>query len=268
MFEPVFSRLFARNTPRSRALEEPRRSAVQPPGGGAVACRDVAEARPRTVGDHGSAVLRGKVRAVFDRMLAGTYTELDNARPAQPRRKHRARVLRFLDQKGVDATNNPAGREARPAVIARRLSAGNRTEEGAETHGVLAGVFRTNRARAGISLRRWSRCSGMARVMTWSSATPHRQSRPGERPGTTFTSWTSNYLHRSWQIGKVYLNYRFSFRTRTARLPEWGLLSGPSGSTGSCGPGSLEATRTMAVSPNGRSRDSGHLKTPGRRNNG
>jgi hypothetical protein len=52
-------------------------------------------------------------------------------------------VLRFLDHDGVDATNNLAEREGRPAVIARKLSAGNRTEEGAETHAVLASVFRT-----------------------------------------------------------------------------------------------------------------------------
>ena len=36
--------------------------------------------------------------------------------------------LRFLDCDGVDATNNLAEREIRPAVMARRLSAGNRTE--------------------------------------------------------------------------------------------------------------------------------------------
>jgi transposase len=41
----------------------------------------------------------------------------------------------------VDATNNLAEREGRPAVIARKLSAGNRTEAGAETHAVLASVL-------------------------------------------------------------------------------------------------------------------------------
>jgi transposase len=45
----------------------------------------------------------------------------------------------------VDATNNLAEREIRPAVIARKLSAGNRTEAGAETHAVLASVLRTCR---------------------------------------------------------------------------------------------------------------------------
>ena len=86
-----------------------------------------------------------KFHAELDRLLSGTYTDPDNARLAKLLRKHRDSVLRFLDYDGVDATNNLAEREGRPAVIARKLSAGNRTEEGAETHAVLASVFRTYR---------------------------------------------------------------------------------------------------------------------------
>jgi transposase len=101
--------------------------------------------RRGTIGDHGYAVLRGKIHAESDRLLSGTYTDPDNARLAKLLRKHRESVLRFLDHDGVDATNNLAEREGRPAVIARKLSAGNRTEAGAETHAVLASVFRTYR---------------------------------------------------------------------------------------------------------------------------
>src|SRR4028118_1573376 len=101
--------------------------------------------RRGTVSDHGYAVLRGKVHAELERLLAGTYTDPDNARLAKLLRKHRDSVLRFLDHDEVDATNNLAEREGRPAVIARKLSAGNRTEAGAETHAVLASVFRTYR---------------------------------------------------------------------------------------------------------------------------
>ena len=101
--------------------------------------------RQGTISDHGYAVLRGKVHAELDRLLAGTYTDPDNARLAKLLRKHRDSVLRFLDHDEVDATNNLAEREGRPAVIARKLSAGNRTEAGAETHAVLASVFRTYR---------------------------------------------------------------------------------------------------------------------------
>jgi transposase len=101
--------------------------------------------RRGTIGDHGHAVPRGKVHAELGRLLAGTYTDADNARLAKLLREHRASVLRSLDHDEVDATNNLAGREGRPAVIARELSAGERTEEGAETHAVLASVFRTYR---------------------------------------------------------------------------------------------------------------------------
>lgn len=101
--------------------------------------------RRGTIGDHGYAVLRGKVHAELDRLLAGTYTDPDNARLAKLLRKHRESVLRFLDHDEVDATNNLAEREIRPGVIARKLSAGNRTEDGAETHAVLASVLRTYR---------------------------------------------------------------------------------------------------------------------------
>jgi transposase len=97
------------------------------------------------LGAHGYAVLRGKVHAELDRLLAGAYIDPDNARLARLLRKHRDSVLRFLDHDGVDATNNLAEREVRPAVIARKLSAGNRTEAGAETHAVLASVLRTCR---------------------------------------------------------------------------------------------------------------------------
>jgi transposase len=101
--------------------------------------------RRGTMGDRGYAVLRGKIHAELDRLLAGTYTDPDNARLAKRLRKQRAHLLRFLDHDGVDATNNLAEREIRPAVIARKLSAGNRTEAGAETHAVLASILRTCR---------------------------------------------------------------------------------------------------------------------------
>jgi hypothetical protein len=99
------------------------------------------------IGDRGYAVLRGKIHAELNRLLEGAYTDPDNARLAKRLRKQREHLLRFLDHDGLDATNNLAEREIRPAVIARKLSAGNRTEAGAETHAVLASVLRTCRRR-------------------------------------------------------------------------------------------------------------------------
>src|SRR5262249_26760017 len=94
---------------------------------------------------HGYAVARGRLHAELDRLLAGSYTDPDNARLAKRLRKQRDHLLRFLDHDAVEATNNLAEREIRPAVIARKLSAGNRTDAGAETHAVLASVLRTCR---------------------------------------------------------------------------------------------------------------------------
>jgi hypothetical protein len=94
---------------------------------------------------HGYAVARGRIEAAMDRLLAGTYTDPDNARLAKQLRKHRGSLFTFLYREGVEATNNRAERELRPAVIARKLSAGNRTDAGAETHAVLASILRTCR---------------------------------------------------------------------------------------------------------------------------
>ena len=76
-----------------------------------------------------------------------TYDDLLDLTRWQARQidKLRADVERLLGHDEVGATNSLAEREGRPAVIARKLSAGNRTEEGAETHAVLASLFRTYR---------------------------------------------------------------------------------------------------------------------------
>ncbi len=95
------------------------------------------------IGAHGDAVARGRLHAAWRRLLAGRYSDPDNARLARLLRKHRDSVLRFLDHDEVDGTNLLAEREIRPAVVVRKLSAGNRTEPGAETHAVLMSVLRT-----------------------------------------------------------------------------------------------------------------------------
>ena len=45
--------------------------------------------------------------------------------------KQRDHLFTFLDHDGVDATNNLAERQLRPAVIARKISCGNKTQKGA-----------------------------------------------------------------------------------------------------------------------------------------
>lgn len=62
-------------------------------------------------------------------------------------RKQYAHLFTFLDHEGVDATNNLAERQLRPAVIGRKISAGNKTARGAHTFQVLTSVTATARQR-------------------------------------------------------------------------------------------------------------------------
>jgi transposase/uncharacterized coiled-coil protein SlyX len=71
------------------------------------------------------------------------FTDPDNARFAKRLRKHREHLLRFLYVDGLDATNNQAERMLRPAVITRKTTGCSRTDEGAESHAILASVLAT-----------------------------------------------------------------------------------------------------------------------------
>lgn len=57
--------------------------------------------------------------------------------------KQRDHLFTFLDHADVPATNNLAERQLRPAVIARKLSCGNKTPAGARTWEILASVAAT-----------------------------------------------------------------------------------------------------------------------------
>jgi transposase len=67
----------------------------------------------------------------------------DNRRFARRLRKHRPHLLRFLYVDELEATNNLAERQLRPGVIIRKTNGCNRTEDGAETHSILASVLVT-----------------------------------------------------------------------------------------------------------------------------
>jgi beta-glucosidase-like glycosyl hydrolase len=58
--------------------------------------------------------------------------------------KQRDHLFEFLKHQEVEATNNQAERQLRPAVIARKTSCGNRTEKGAQTWQVLASLAVTS----------------------------------------------------------------------------------------------------------------------------
>ena len=76
------------------------------------------------------------------------FTDPDNARFAKRLRKHREHLLRFLYVDGLDATNNQAERQLRPAVITRKTTGCNRVPSGAEAHSILSSVLATCHQRA------------------------------------------------------------------------------------------------------------------------
>jgi transposase len=63
--------------------------------------------------------------------------------------KHRPNLLRFMDHPEVEFHNNRAERAIRPAVIFRKISFGNRTEQGAYFYTILASVIETYRLKNG-----------------------------------------------------------------------------------------------------------------------
>jgi len=76
------------------------------------------------------------------------FTDPDNVRFAKRLRKHREHLLRFLYVDELDATNNLAERQLRPAVITRKTTGCNRVAGGAEAHSILASVLATCHQRA------------------------------------------------------------------------------------------------------------------------
>jgi transposase len=79
----------------------------------------------------------------FARLLEPTQTDPANRRFRKHLKAHQSEVLAFLHHPAIAPTNSLAEREIRPAVIMRKVSAGNRTEAGAHAHEVLASVTRT-----------------------------------------------------------------------------------------------------------------------------
>jgi transposase len=58
--------------------------------------------------------------------------------------KQRDHLFTFLDHDGVAATNNLAERQLRPAVIARKISCGNKTPKAARTWQILTSLGRVH----------------------------------------------------------------------------------------------------------------------------
>jgi hypothetical protein len=81
-------------------------------------------------------------------VLAKALLEHPRTQPAEARVRNRLfkqsdHLFTFLDHPGVEATNNLAERQLRPAVITRKISCGNKTEAGAQTWQILNSLAAT-----------------------------------------------------------------------------------------------------------------------------
>lgn len=81
------------------------------------------------------------------KLADATYRDADAARLAKRIGKYRDYLFTFLDTAGVPPDNNHAERMIRPAVIIRKNSLCNRSEQGAATQAVLMSIYRTLKLR-------------------------------------------------------------------------------------------------------------------------
>lgn len=94
---------------------------------------------------------RNEIVAGMARLLRGHVVEPLNLRFLKHLRRHEDEIFTYLDVPDLPPTNNLAEQEIRPAVVVRKISCGNRSDDGAHVHEVLATVSRTAE-RNGLSL--------------------------------------------------------------------------------------------------------------------
>ncbi len=90
---------------------------------------------------------RGRLVDRLHDLLGQPWEEKHARRLVKRLKRHEAEVFTFLDHAEVPSDNNHAERQIRPAVIVRKNSLANGSDEGAETQSVLMSVFRTLKQR-------------------------------------------------------------------------------------------------------------------------
>lgn len=83
-----------------------------------------------------------KLRQATDKWSFRVWNSPDLNRLGSRLKKHRAALYTFIYE-NIDGTNNRAERELRPAVLMRKVSHGNRSNQGAHTLEVVLSVVRT-----------------------------------------------------------------------------------------------------------------------------
>jgi transposase len=105
--------------------------------------RDAAE-----IGPHGLMVAIGKVEADVDRLLEEVPRGEEVQRFARHLRRERSALFTFLYYDATPATNYLAEQALRPAVVNRKMSAGNNTPCGAKAQATLMTVLHSARKRS------------------------------------------------------------------------------------------------------------------------
>lgn len=90
---------------------------------------------------------RARLLARLDALIATDWGDSQAKRLIKRLRRHRNDVFTFLDHPGVPFENNLAERAIRPAVIIRKNSYGNRSDQGADVQAILMSVFFTLKKR-------------------------------------------------------------------------------------------------------------------------
>jgi len=107
----------------------------------ALAVRDRYQAGEITL--HGQYTAAGRIEAQMARLLEKTYHAEANRRLAKHLDHEFPYLFTFLHCPGLEATNNRAERDVRPAIPARHPCGGSRTWDGAHTQEVLSSILRT-----------------------------------------------------------------------------------------------------------------------------
>lgn len=98
----------------------------------------------KVMSDADIAAKRLALDAWIDQLLAGACTQGGDARIKNRLAKQRPHLLGCLKDVRVEPTNNRAERSLRPAVIARKLSCGNKTDRGRRSWEILASLGATH----------------------------------------------------------------------------------------------------------------------------
>lgn len=79
----------------------------------------------------------------LDELIAQPFDDGDAIRLVKRLKRHRKEMLTFLDYEHVSPYNNYGEQQMRPAVLTRKVSQQNRSNEGAKAHAILMSLFRS-----------------------------------------------------------------------------------------------------------------------------